>query len=121
MHSIHYRPQVERRRESRFVANARATLLWDGVTEPITIQNISAYGALVTGFYLSPIGARVTVIADYLEVCGTVIWRGVERCGLLLSRQVDPLAVIAEPSVRTVEAPRQREISLRRLSAGVYG
>ena len=120
MNSIHYRPQVQRRRESRFIANARATLLWDGVTEPVTILNISSYGALVTGLYLPPIGARVTVIADYLEVCGTVIWCGVERCGLLLSREIDPLAVIAEPSVSTVAPTPQREISPKRIAPGTY-
>jgi hypothetical protein len=121
MNSIHYRPQVERRRESRYIANAPATLLWDGITEPVTIDNVSSYGALVRGLYLPPVAARVTLIADHLEVCGTVIWRGDERCGLLLSRAVDPLAAIAEPSVRTVEPPRQREISLRLIAPGEYG
>ena len=41
------RPQGDRRRESRFVANAPATLLWDGVSSPVTILNISVYGALL--------------------------------------------------------------------------
>lgn len=116
MTSTSNRSQSDRRRESRFVANAPATLLWDGVSSPVTILNISVYGALLGGAHVPPVGARVTLIGDHLEICGTVIWQGDDRCGLLLSRAVDPLAVIDEPSVRTTEPP----ITLRRVAPGRY-
>ena len=112
-----YHPQTDRRRESRFVANAPATLLWDGVSEPVTILNISVFGALLDSAYVPSVGARVTLIGDHLEVCGTVIWQGEDRCGLLFSRAVDPLAVIQEPFVRTTEPP----ITLHEVAPGRYG
>ncbi|MEQ6334189.1 PilZ domain-containing protein [Sphingobium sp. MK2] len=108
--------QPDRRRESRFVANAPATLLWDGISEPVTILNISAYGALLETAFLPPIAARITLISDHMEVCGTVIWHGVDRCGLLLSQAIDPLSVIDEPSVGTTEPP----ITLRKVAPGRY-
>ncbi|MFZ2997029.1 PilZ domain-containing protein [Sphingobium sp.] len=103
MNSAHFRSDVEQRREPRFVANARATIIWDGVSEQVMIRNISVYGALIEGLYLPPIGARLTLIADHLEVTATTIWHDEDRCGLLLAHAVDPLAVIDEPTVRTIE------------------
>ena len=108
--------QPDRRRDSRFAANTPATLLWEGVSEPVTILNISVYGALLDTAYLPPIGARITLISDHLEVCGTVIWHGADRCGLLLSHAIDPLAVIDGPSVRTTEPP----IILKKIAPGRY-
>lgn len=117
MDSISYRARAERRRESRFAADVGATLHWDGISQPVTICNISIYGALIAGAWLPPIGERVTLIADGLEVCGTVIWEGPDRCGLLLSRAIDPVAVIAESRVHAVDQP---PITLHRVGPGSY-
>ncbi|CAM8671206.1 MULTISPECIES: PilZ domain-containing protein [Sphingobium] len=117
MDSISYRARVERRRESRFATEVGGMLHWDGVSQPVTIRNISIYGALVAGTWLPTLGERVTLIADGLEVCGTVIWEGPDRCGLLLSRAVDPLAVIAEARVHAADHP---PITLHRIGPGTY-
>lgn len=102
MDRVSYRARAERRRESRFAAEVAAMLHWDGISQPVHIRNISIYGAL---------------IADGLEVCGTVIWLGPDRCGLLLSRAIDPLAVIAESRVHAVDHP---PITLHRVGPGSY-
>ncbi|MEC3949464.1 PilZ domain-containing protein [Sphingobium sp. HWE2-09] len=117
MDSIAYRARADRRRESRFSADIGAMLHWDGISQPVTIRNISIYGALLSGTWLPVVGEWVTLIADGLEVCGTVIWEGPDRCGLLLSRPVDPLAVIAELAVHTVD---HVPITLRRIGPDQY-
>lgn len=117
MDSISYRARAERRRESRLAAEVGAMLHWDGISQPVTIRNISIYGALIVGAWLPTIGERVTLIADGLEVCGTVIWEGADRCGLLLSHAIDPLAVIAEARVHAVDHP---PITLHRIGPGSY-
>ncbi|MEC3911271.1 PilZ domain-containing protein [Sphingobium sp. CR2-8] len=103
MDSVSYRARMEQRRETRFAAEVGAMLHWDGVSQPVMIRNISLYGALVTGLWLPDIGDRVTLIADGLEVWATVVWKRPDRCGLLLSHAIDPLAVIAEARTRSVE------------------
>ena len=108
MNSTHFRADVEQRGDPRFVANTRATIIWDGVSEQVMIRNISVDGALIEGLYLPPIGARLTLIADHLEVTATVIWQGEDRRGLLLAHAIDPMAVIDEPTVRMVEASHIR-------------
>ena len=111
------RARAERRREQRFVAQIPAMLTWDGTSQPVEVRNISIYGALVVGAWLPVVGDRVTLIADRLEVCGTVIWNGPDRCGLLLSHAVDPRAIIGEAHVSdTQDAP----ITLREVSPGQY-
>lgn len=117
MDSFAYRARAERRRESRFAADVEATLNWDGISQPVIIRNISAYGALVAGVWLPTLGERATLITDGLEVCGTVIWAGPDRCGLLLSRPVNPLAVIASASMRLADRPT---VTLHRVGPGSY-
>ncbi|OAN56504.1 PilZ domain-containing protein [Sphingobium sp. TCM1] len=117
MDSIIYRARAERRREKRFAADVEAILSWSGLSEPVEIRNISIYGALLAGAWLPPVGERVTLIAVHLEVCGTVIWNGPDRCGILLSRAVDPVAIIGESGARaTASAP----ITLRQVAPGSY-
>jgi hypothetical protein len=92
---------TERRREPRFVTAIDSRLLWDGASEPVTIEEISCYGALLNGKYLPEVGSRVTIVADCLEVVGTIIWTGADQCGVLLSSPVEPLELIRERPVRT--------------------
>lgn len=117
MDSVSYRARVERRRESRFAAEIDATLSWGGISQPVLIRNISIYGALLTGQWLPAVGERVTLIAEGLEVIGTVIWEGPDRCGLLLAREVDPVAVIGQSGVHKEERPT---ITLHRVGPGRY-
>ena len=96
------RALAESRREKRFLSNCPAMLTWDGVTQPVHIRNISTYGALLIGLTPPPVGERVILIAEWLEVCATVIWYDADRCGVLFNRPVDPLALASGPAVRTV-------------------
>lgn len=96
MDQLSYRARAQQQREHRHSANIDAFLLWDGFNQPVTIRNISIYGALLIGGWFPPVGQRVTLIAEGLEVTGTVIWEGPDRCGLLLSHAVDPVAVIEQ-------------------------
>jgi hypothetical protein len=116
--SVSYRARADRRRESRYAAGIDATLLWNGISQPVKIRNISIYGALLIGAWLPPIGQRVTLIAQGLEVCGTVIWEGSDRCGLLLSRAVDPIAIIGRAGASADDRPI---ITLHRVGPGRHG
>jgi len=95
-------------------------LSWDGISQPATIRNISPYGALLCGAYLPAVGTRVTLIAERLEVCGTVIWLHDDRCGLLLSREVQPLEIVSEAPVRTVGEHAGDIVTLERAGPNIY-
>lgn len=112
------RARAERRREQRFAAQAPATLNWEGTSQPVRICNISVYGALVSGAWLPVVGERVTLIADHLEVCGTVIWNGPDRCGLLLSHAIDPRAIISQADNHAPEA--STVLTLQEVRPGHY-
>lgn len=117
MDAVPCHDRADRRRESRFAANVEAMLHWNGVRHTVVIRNISIYGALLTGTWTPPMGERVMLFVDGLEIFGTVIWKGPDRCGLLLCRPVDPVAVIAESGLDTVENP---PITLHRVAADTY-
>lgn len=111
----------ERRKEPRFAAHIDGILSWDGMSQSVIIRNISAYGALISGAYLPVLGDRVTLIADHLEVCGTVIWRSQERCGILLTSEVDPYALLAdEGGIEMVGHGLPPVVTLGRVGPGVY-
>ena len=112
-----YRARAEQRRETRYAADIDASLLWEGVSQPVSIRNISIYGALLIGAWLPAVGQRVTLIAEGLEVCGAVIWKGEDRCGLLLTRPVDPIAIIAEAAITNDTRP---VVTLERVAPGRY-
>lgn len=112
-----YRACAEQRRETRYAADIDASLLCEGVSQPVSIRNISIYGALLIGAWLPAVGQRVTLIAEGLEVCGAVIWKGGDRCGLLLTRPVDPIAIIAEAAITNDTRP---VVTLERVAPGRY-
>lgn len=117
MESVSYRARTEQRRESRFSADVDAILCWEGVSQPVIIRNISIYGALVVGMWLPSVGQRTTLIAEGLEVCGTVIWEGPDRCGLLLTSEVDPVAIIGRSGGQSEDRPT---ITLQRVGPDRY-
>lgn len=106
MEQVRWSGRRERRREARYITQIECRLLWEGVNQPVTIRDISHYGALVNGRYLPPVGTRATLIAEGLETTGTIIWLGVDQCGILLSRMIEPLSVIRERPVRIRSGPR---------------
>ena len=81
------------RREPRVEVKLEATLFHDGIGVPVTINNISSYGALLCTRHLPPIGSQITIVTDRHELWATVIWTGEDRCGVLLSQSVDPEAL----------------------------
>lgn len=80
-------------RETRVEIDLEAVLYHEGIGAPITISNISSYGALLCTRYVPPIGSQITIVTDRHELWATVIWTGEDRCGVLLSQSVDPEAL----------------------------
>ena len=117
MDHVSYQARVRQQREPRYGADVDASLLWEGVSQPVTIRNISVYGALIIGAWLPAVGQRVTLIAQGLEVCGPGLLEVPDRCGLLRSRAVDPLAIIAESGMVKDDRPT---ITLQRVGTDRY-
>ncbi len=115
------RPMAECRKEPRYVAEIESRIIWDGMSEPVIIRNISAFGALLQGRSFPPINTCVTLISDGLEICGTVIWNGVDQCGLLLTQEVEPLVILRNRPVRTTDAAFAPSITLHRIGTATYG
>ncbi|HKY82652.1 MAG TPA: PilZ domain-containing protein [Sphingobium sp.] len=100
------------RREARSEVNIPATLVEEGVGTPVTIKNISSYGALLDGRSVPTIGSQVTIITDRHELWATVIWTRDGQCGVLLSQPLDvgtlgvpnPLTKITKASIHALMA-----------------
>lgn len=120
MESVQHRLREERRREPRFVADLETVMIWEGTHEPVNIQNISAYGALLVGRCFPQINTRVTLVGDGFEISATVIWVGADRCGVLLSGPVAPLEIIRDRPVRTVARTDGMTITLQRTGPYSY-
>lgn len=103
----------DRRSNPRYITLIQSRLLWDGISQPATIQNISSYGALLHCKCLPPVGTRVSLIAEGFEIIGTAIWTGPDRCGVLFSRTVEPLNIITERPIRTRDPIPARRWVLR--------
>lgn len=86
-------PQWEKRSDQRHSLDIAAFLYFEGIGEPVLIKNISPYGALLEGRYFPPVGSRVELIAEGLEVGASVIWLGPDRCGVLLNHEIEPEAI----------------------------
>jgi hypothetical protein len=121
MERVQFRGRAEQRKEQRFIADIESMIVCDGISEPVTIRNISAYGALLHGRSFPPIGTRLTLISENLEVWGTVIWLGADQCGVLLSRAVEPLEILRERPVRTTDRSLPPPITLQQIGPGSYG
>ncbi|BBD97799.1 PilZ domain-containing protein [Sphingobium amiense] len=117
MDHVSYRARTEQPRDNRSHADIDASLRWEEFQQPVTIRNISIYGALLIGGWLPPVGKKVTLVAGGLEIEGTVIWEGPDRCGLLLSHAVDPDAFIEDARLMQDTAPI---ITLQRVGQNRY-
>ncbi|MEJ7926508.1 PilZ domain-containing protein [Sphingobium sp. AN641] len=107
------REKPDQRNNPRYITLIQSRLLWDGMSHPATIQNISMYGALLHCKCLPTVGSRVSVIAEGLEIVGTAIWTGPDRCGVLFNRAVEPLSVITERPIKTRDPVPMRRIVQR--------
>lgn len=88
--------------DERYSLDIPGCLFFNGIGEPVIIKNISPFGTLLEGRYFPDIGERVELIATGLDVTGTVIWHGPDKCGLLLSREVEPEVI---DRIRPAPAP----------------
>lgn len=120
MESVQHRRSEDRRKKPRFVADLETVMIWEGTHEPVTILNISAYGALLTGRCFPQINTRVTLVGDGFEIGATVIWIGADRCGVLLSGPVAPLEIIRDRPVPTVDRTQGITITLQRTGPYSY-
>ena len=120
MEAVVHRARIERRRERRYHADIPSILVWDGMRQSVTIRNISAYGALLRGAYLPPVGTQVTLIADRIEIWATVIWSRQDQCGLILSGQIEPFEMLSGTAVRTADWTIPQTITLQRIGEGSY-
>lgn len=87
-----------RRHDTRYPADLPCRMLWDDGEEPGTICDISRFGMLIVSHYAPPIGTRITIIADWLEVIGTVTWQAPDKAGILLNHEIDPLRHLQHPT-----------------------
>ena len=120
MERIQYRPRRGLRKEKRFAVDIQSMIAWEGIYEPVTIKNISSYGALLQGRSFPPINSRITIITEGLEVCGTVIWLGADQCGVLLLAPVEPLELLRERRVRAAPPASAQPITLQKIGPASY-
>lgn len=107
------RESPDQRDDPRYATLIQSHLLWAGASQPATIQNISMYGALLNCKRLPPVGTRVSIVAEGLEIVGTAIWTGPDRCGVLFNREIEPLDIMAERPVRTQDMVLVRTIAVQ--------
>ncbi len=88
------------RRAPRFPTKLKAVLHIGRQRLPIVIGDISRTGALILGSGMPPKGQRVALIAQGLEVTGTVMWRDEAGCGVDFHEMVDPLAIVRDNLVQ---------------------
>lgn len=105
----------ERRRNSRRSINVPGVILWDGLAEPMTITNISIYGAQLEGDAFPQVGTRSTIVAEGLEICATVIWRGPHTCGVLLEHEIEPADFIRDHGVRAIADQVSPPVTITRI------
>lgn len=115
-----YRLKPEWRKERRQSASISCTVLWDGLYEYATIRDISIYGAQLEGFCFPPVGTRISIIAEGLEICATIIWLGDNKCGVLLAREVDPVAFIRRHSIREISPREPSPVNITQISFRRY-
>ena len=103
----------DRRQNPRTSIDVPCTVFWSGLYEYAAIRNISIYGAQLEGFAFPPVGTAITIVADRVEICASIIWVNGERCGVLLAHDVDPLSFIRDHAIRPVEqhVPRMTVVS----------
>jgi hypothetical protein len=96
MEQLVYRAIAEKRRDRRYHVDIEGRLVdGDGITQTVTVRNVSIYGAMLSGLTPPQVGARVILILPYLERDATLIWSRGEQCGLLFNSPVDPVAILA--------------------------
>jgi hypothetical protein len=99
-------------RTNLFIA---AVLEADGASLPVTVRNLSDYGALVEGPALPALGTAVRLLRGSLHAAGTVAWSSGRRCGLRLTDPVPVALWMAKPGN---VAQAEIDAAVRALRAG---
>ncbi len=86
-------PQTARR-EQRYPAQFAGTVIVDRRSHPVEIADISCVGACVRGIDLPARGEEIVLLAEALEVVGTVVWSDGASCGINFHKPIAPLAVV---------------------------
>lgn len=82
------------RREHRYTARFPGTIIIDRKSLAIEIADISCVGACVRGADLPKRGEEIVLLAEGLEVVGTVVWSDGASCGINFHKAIAPLAVV---------------------------
>ncbi len=82
------------RREQRYAARFAGTVIIDRKALSVEIADISCVGACVRGADLPKRGDEIVLLAEDLEVVGTVVWSDGASCGINFHRTIAPLAVV---------------------------
>lgn len=100
----------QNRRHRRPNVLMAAALELSGASVPVTLRNLSAYGALVEGDKLPVEGAEILFRRDALAVSAKIAWVRGRRAGLSFNYELPP-----ETLLRHVPTPRPRVLpSFRR-------
>lgn len=87
-------PSKIERREPRIVTRFAATVIIDRRPIAAEIVDISCVGACVRGVDLPKRGEEIVLVANDLEVVGTVVWSDATACGINFHKPIAPLAVV---------------------------
>ncbi|WP_161988989.1 PilZ domain-containing protein [Sphingomonas glacialis] len=82
------------RREQRYPTRFAGTVIVDRRPHPVEIADISCVGACVRGVDLPKRGEEIVLLAEELEVVGTVVWSDGTSCGINFHKPIAPLAVV---------------------------
>ena len=94
---------MQNRRSRRSNVLLTATVETGGASLPVKLRNLSAYGALVEGQSLPPVGVEVTFCRKELSVAGRVAWVNGGQAGIAFATELEP-----EQVLRHVPPMRQR-------------
>lgn len=87
------------RQDTRNICIIPGRVLCGHRSEPVTIVNLSNYGAGLLGQALPDEGEQVVLASDHMHVSGFVMWKHGVKCGLLLNEAIDPLDIILKSVV----------------------
>ena len=106
---------TQNRRSRRSNVLLTAIVESGGATLEVRLRNLSAYGALVEGDALPPVGVEVTFCRKELSVGGRVAWVNGRQAGIAFAAELEPEQVLRHvPPMRQRIQPKFRRPGLVR-------
>ena len=106
---------IQNRRSRRSNVLLTAIVESGGATMSVKLRNLSAYGALVEGDSLPPVGVDVTFCRKELSVGGRVAWVNGRQAGIAFATALEPEQVLRHvPPMRQRIQPKFRRPGLVR-------